>query len=255
MQLDDIVIDKSIEPRRLPASAGWRWIVQAFRLFGRHWTVFLLQSLLFTLIALFAMQNSIVLLVFATLTPMLLAGTSYSAAKAVEGEKPMLIDLFAGFRLAPQPLLRLGAIYFLVSLLVSGGLSLIEGALGADKVLKSLQDAVKAGSDVATLNLDVTPLAWLLMAMLVAVAAIQSLFYFAAPLVMLKGATPGEAVRLSTTAFWRNLMPLSVAGLVFMGLALLGSVALPLLLAMLPVMMLFGYTSYADIFAIPTRSE
>ncbi|KAF0814847.1 hypothetical protein IGB42_00902 [Andreprevotia sp. IGB-42] len=250
MQTDD-VIDTTLEPRTLPAMQGWRWISGAARLFGKHWSVFLPQSLLFLLLMIVCTFIAPLLVIW----PALLAGVSYSVSRAAMGEVPRLVDLFAGFRMRTRPLLMLGMIYLLTVLLINLLLGYVSGVLGVEALMHAFTEAAKAGKTSVDLKMDMSALGYWMGAVVVCGIVLQNLFFFAAPLVMLNGATPGEAIRTGITAFWRNMLPLTVAGMIFFVLLVFASMLLPAMLLLVPVVMLFNYTCYADVFPVAPRSE
>jgi len=101
--------------------------------------------------------------------------------------------------------------------------------------------------DPAT-GMPISMLLSLLVVLTVQLLVTMALFY-ATPLVMLKGARPGEAIRASFNGCLANVLPLFVFSLIYLALAILAS--LPLLMGwivLLPATVGMVYCSFKDLF-------
>ncbi|GHD65087.1 BPSS1780 family membrane protein [Jeongeupia chitinilytica] len=242
---NEIVIDSAPEARRLPASDGWRWIVEAARLFRASWLQWLLISLVFVVIVMGLSLLPFINVVSTVLTPMLLGGVMWSAQGARQGRTPEVGDVFAGFRQRPRELFRVG-LYYLI------GVMIVALLLVVLLYLFGLTETFEAWRNAATMTdqPEIGGSGWLVVGLgLAGMLVVYSSYFFAPALVMLHGVSAGEAMRLSLVGFWRNWLPVLLASAILTGLAIIAMIPMMLgLIPLIPVVLLSNYTAYADVF-------
>jgi uncharacterized membrane protein len=253
-----------IKQRRVAAAHGWRWIVEAFRIFRRGPLIWLLLNTLLLLIG-----SALMLIprlgpvVFALLTPVFMAGFVVACRDADHGGSVEVAHLFAGFRQNATPLITVGGVY-LVGQLIVGGVMLF---LGGDELR-----TVAAAAMHERAGAEPMPTDRLYFALLVGAALFTPLamaVWFAPPLVVLRGAAPFAAMKASIRACLDNLLPmlvygLGLAGSLFAVLFVLRAVfsllppgtmllrevaAIGTFLAWVTLTLISVYTGYRDVFA------
>ncbi|MCB1898570.1 BPSS1780 family membrane protein [Cognatazoarcus halotolerans] len=131
----------------LPASRGWLWIVEGFRLWKRNPALMTFLTFGYLLILLVVSLLPFIGQPLATLLmPALSLGVLNGARGIARGQKGGPDLMFSGFRTNLQSLLTIGGIYLIASLLallatglVDGGL-LVEVMTGTRKIDSSLSD-------------------------------------------------------------------------------------------------------------------
>jgi uncharacterized membrane protein len=235
-------------PRKVAAGEGLRWVLAGLAFYKQ-------KPLLLS--AAFAVTFGIVMLlglipgIGASLsefaTPMMIAGFMAGYRVLDEGRELEMPTFFDGVKRVPLPLMTLGAIQLIATVLI-GQLML---AMGFDP-----QAVMEAAKNTKTSPAEMQAIA---NASLPAVLAGLSLFvpvmmatWFAPALVLFGNARPVTALGVSLKAGLRNWQALFVNGLV-LGLLLFVSALVPLMLGLLVAMpILFGsmYASYQAIFAV-----
>ena len=112
---------------RLPASRGWHWIVQAARLLRRRPMVWLTLHVMVLLVG--AALTSIPVLgpmMFALVTPVLMAGLMFGCRDLEAGRELELKHLLRGFQHEPAPLVTIGGVY-LSGQVVGRGFAVLVG--------------------------------------------------------------------------------------------------------------------------------
>lgn len=227
--------------RKVDAGSGFDWLRQGWALFVSQPAQWIVMSLLMLIIML---GISIVPLIGALaanlMTPVFMAGMQHASRRVLNGEKPEVSDLFAGFNANTGNLVLVGVFYmlgafaiFLVGLTVGGG-GLVGGLL-AGSVLGA---GVAFGGMALAMILSVVLSVPLFMAM-----------WFAPALVFFNQMSPLDALKASFNACTKNVLPFLVYGLIVLILAFFA--ALPMLLGflvLLPVIAGSVYVSYRDIF-------
>jgi len=241
-------------PRRVEAGNGYRWWADAFAsLFGEGarvgvwvgmWIVFLLIQLLLHGIP-FGGSVASFLLSF------VLGGGLMKAARTTQaGVTPEFGDLFSGFGPKGGALVAV-ALLLLVACIGVLGLMLLIG-LGA--VISAVASAVTLSMSqfdefsLESFNMGTGSIVLIVLCFLLFIP-ISMAAWLAPALVILRGANPGDALRLSLAACARNSGALTVYGLVFVGLAVVASMLLMLGWLLLgPLMFLSTYAAYRDLF-------
>lgn len=233
------------EMRSLTTGAGLDWIACGWGLFKRDWAAWIGMLVV---AALLAVGLSLVPLLGPLLLtlglPALSAGAAYACSRAESGGPVRVTHLFAGFSdTAPRArLLTLGAILLAAQVaLLLATLALVGAGMF---VAEGLGEAAHRQADM----LGVGALIGLLLLLTLSLVLVM-LFYFAAPLVMLRDLTPTEALRVSLAACLKNVLPLLVFQLVLAVLAFLAALPVGLgLIVLLPVMVCGHYCSFVGIF-------
>lgn len=220
------------EPRKVSVGEALAWIGSGHKMLPGHWGV-VLGALVVTVLITSAFQIIPLLGLIAQVlaTPLLYAGIVKIFHRMETEGKSDFGDLFAAFSERTGPLIMMALAQLGVMLL----LGVIFGGLGY---------ALGAGGGAGTGAMVVLGLLGL-----VAMFGFLYLFYFTVPLIFLGNKGVGEAMKLSFSAFTRNVVPLIVYLLVTMVIVLVA--ALPLLLGWLFVMPILAgayYVSFRQIF-------
>jgi len=237
-------------PHPVPAGRGWSWITRGF------WH-FKTDPFVWILIFLVLLGISIVLglipiiggLANSLLWPLFAAGLMYGAREQDRGNKLHVEHLFAGFRENLEPLAIVG--------LLSLGGSILIGMVVLGLLLGSLMPMLQMdpggllqAQDPATLIQVLGPgvLIGLLVGLLLFIPLSMAML-FSPALVLLDGMSPMEAIRQSFLGSLKNMLPLSVYGLVVLGLLLLGAIPLGLgLFVVWPILTAAIYAAFRDIY-------
>lgn len=244
-----------MQAERLNIGTGLSWITAGWSGFAANPVVWVVQAILFFIIALLLeLIPHVGQLAYSLLAPTLTAGLLYTAREAHAGNPLRVQHLFRGFtepgRLAP--LVILGAlftvIWIVVALLVLGLLTTVMGSvelLGADSDADHLPPAALGGVGILTLGVIAT-----------LVIGVFLCLAFATPLVMFRGSRPLQGIRKSTRAVVRNLAPLSVTVLVYVMLGALAMIPFGLgLVIVLPMSIGSLYAGFHDIFPSSTSDQ
>lgn len=236
---------RAAEPRAVAAGRGFAWWSEAWQLFTASagmWVV--LVIVMFIAFALLGFVPMVGGLATALLAPVFAGSLMLAARKAAGGTAPEVSDLFVAFRDHLNPLLVLGALNTVATLLL-GGLAMVLG-LGA--VIGIVAGGANSSPQaiVAALGAGMAGLVVLLALGLVLAMAL----WFAPSLVVFRGTPPVEALGLSLRASLKNIAPFALYGLAYIAAAILATIPLGLgWFVLVPVLVLTVYTSYRDIFA------
>lgn len=238
-----------MEARKVPAAHGWLWIKQAYDLFRRSPLLWMVLTAI-GVVGMAAISYIPVVgeLLTTILMPVLLAGYMLGAKALAEGEELELAHLFAGLQHNAQELISLGGINLVGQLLSLGAMMLTGGAALVTLILsgKQIDDPAVlmnalTGAGLALL-VGATLFTLLLMAM-----------QFAPMLVIFQHMTPVLAMKTSLHAFIRNMIPLTVYGLMLLPFAIIASMPMMLgWLVLLPIIIASMYTIYIDLFPAPS---
>jgi len=270
-----------MEPSRVKALNGWRWIVQSYRLFQKNPLIW--SSLVFIFWMLLALSNLIPVvgsMLMTVLTPVFLAGLMLSCQALEHDQELELANIFAGFKHNVGHLVTLGGINLTLTVLIIGVSSFFDGGVFLKMVFFG-EMPPGATEEAASFMLDPrTELAMLFSAALS--LPLMMAYWFSPALIVFNGMPAPQAMKLSLTASLRNVLPFLVYSLaltavmlggmmvlgMIMGLlggvfgkenillaVLLAVVLLPLLLTFVTIMIGTIYTSYRDIFSIQESSD
>jgi hypothetical protein len=244
-----------MEARLVAAGRGWQWLADGFVLFRKHPAMWMALTIVFVLLWLVSFVIPVLgPLLFNLFTPALFAGLMVGC-RSVENGGPLEIShLFAGLKQHSAPLVTIGGIYLVGTILVVGIAVLVAGGPALPQLLS------KAGTDIETLRAAARSLALAIAAGGLVYLPLLMLIWFAPLLVVFEGLAPLPAMKLSFVACLKNTLPFLVYGAVILALwfvlslpAVLGPpgalLMLTLLGASIPVLFCSVYASYRDIFA------
>lgn len=221
-----------IEPRSVPSGQGIQWIREAWKLFkAQPWQLiaFAVAGILTMALSNFVPPSSVFL------TPLLIAGFVWVSAKLDRGENIQFSDLIEPAKTQPIPLLILGAIILVSSLLAA----LIVG-MGAGIALQAMNST--------SMGLLALSAAVLMVGIIVLTLAMFSVAH-APCLIVFQGMAPKQAFKTAILAMVRNWKPMTLYGIVLLGLYILAIIPAGLgLLILWPLTLVSTYTSYKDIF-------
>lgn len=234
-----------MEPQRLAAGYGWKWIKQGYALFMKApllWIVILL--LCFIAVAGLSAVPVVGEPLASLLLPVVLVGLMVGCRSLEQGEELELEQLFSGFRKRTSQLIALGGISLVTQYLIFGVMMMVGGAALVGILMSGqpvedpevIKQAV-AGAGLAVL-LGITLFSVLVLSM-----------QFAPMLVYFHDIAPLAAMRLSLRAFIRNIWPMLAYGVTFTLLAILASIPMMLgWLVLMPIVFTSLYACYCDIF-------
>lgn len=236
------------------AGRGWRWIADGFALFLRGPATWM--ALTFLLGALWILSMIIPLLgplLFNLFSPALFAGLMIGCRALETGGQLRVGHLFAGFRDRLAPLVTVGGVYLVGTILVVGIVLVMVGGSPLPAVLS------KPGADIEALRTALRSMAFALTVGAAVYLPLIMLVWFAPLLVVFDGMAPVPAMKLSFAACLRNTLPFTVYGLAILALwfvlslpAAMGPagalLVIALLVASIPVLVCSVYLSYKDVF-------
>lgn len=235
--------------RRVPFARGWRWIAEAFALFRRNAILWIVLSMIMLLLGV-ALTLLPVLggYLLYLVTPILLAGLMVAARDTEAGQEIEIAHLFRGFRENAAPLVTVGGVYLVGSVLVRG----VALSLGGEE-LRQVIEATEAGhpEQIGPEAADKASTAILAAGALFVPLAMA--MWFAPALVMLDGVPPWRAMAMSMRACAVNVLPFLLYGAVMSALLLLALALVFIGFAFwVPLAILTAYTAYRDVFASRT---
>jgi len=248
--VSEAVLPSAATPRDVAAGRGLAWLTEAWRLFAQSPGVWILVVLiLFAINVVLARIPLLGYLGTQVLFPVFAGGVMLGCRAMDRGEKFTVPHLFAGFGQRAGPLFVVGLIYTALALaimvVVVGLLFILFGAAVITEMWKLDEPLAAATLLPGVLSaLMVGALLFLLLYLPLVMA-----IWFAPALVVLKGAEPLEAMRLSLSGCAKNILPFLIYGIIWIILAFIAT--LPLMLGWLvlgPVTIASVYTSYCDIY-------
>jgi hypothetical protein len=249
-----------MEVRVVAAGRGWQWLVEGFTLFRKAPAMWITLTTLLVLIWVVSLVLPLLgTLLFNLLSPLFLAGLMTGCRAVENGEALEIRHLFAGFRQQSAPLVTIGGVYLVGTIVVMGIVLLAAGGSMLPTVLSK-----GAGVDVETLRAAIRSLAIALLIGSAFYLPLLMLIWFAPLLVMFEGMAPVAAMKRSFSACFWNTVPFLVYGVAVLGIWIVlslpaaagfigGLLVLALLLTSIPVLICSIYASYKDVFA-PSRS-
>jgi hypothetical protein len=248
------MMEARMEARVVAAGRGWQWLVEGFGLFRKSsamWTALTIVLALLWVVSLIIPVLGPLL--FTLLSPLLFAGLMIGCRALENGEPLEIAHLFAGFKQQAAPLVTVGGVYLVGTVIVVGIVLVIAGGPMLPAVL------TKPGTDIETIRAAVRSMALALAVGAAVYLPLLMLIWFAPLLVVFNGLAPVAAMKLSFAACVRNMLPFMVYGAAILLLwlvlslpAVLGAIGgllvIALLVASIPVLICSIYTSYKDIF-------
>lgn len=234
-------------PRKVAASQGLQWVVEGFRLYRRSP---LLLSAAFGLLFGVVMALGLIPVVGGSLSelasPLMVAGFMAAYRVLDSGQELELPHFLAGVRGPAIPLMSIGAVQLLGTLVIGQ----IMLGMGFDP--QAVMTAAQSQKDPAQVQAVINQAMPALFTGVVLFTPLIMATWFAPALILFGGARPATALGVSLKAVARNWAAMLVNAFA-LGLLLFVAALVPLLLGLLVAMpVLFGalYASYQAIFAV-----
>lgn len=233
-----------MDVRAAAAGQGWQWIVNGFSLFRKVPLMWIALTIVLVLLWMVSFVVPVIgPLLFNLLSPALFAGLMLGCKAVESGEDLEISHLFAGFQKHASPLVTVGGVYLVGTIVIVGIIFATAGGSMLPTVLS------KSQTDLQTLSAALRSMALALTVGFAFYIPLVMLIWFAPVLVVLHNMAPVAAMKLSFRACWINLMPFLVYGLAIMVLWFIASIPLLLgLVVLVPVLICSVYASYRDIF-------
>jgi hypothetical protein len=234
-------------PRKVAASQGFQWVAAGFRLYRK---TPLLLSAAFAMLFGVVMALGLIPVVGGSLSelasPLMVAGF-LAAYRALDGGNELELPQFlAGVQGPAIPLMAVGAVQLLATLLI--GKIMLGMGFDAQAVMTAAQSQKDPVEMQAILNQAMPAV----LTGLVLFTPLIMATWFAPALILFGGARPATALGVSLKAVAKNWAAMLVNGIT-LGLLLFLAALVPMLLGLLVAMpVLFGslYASYQAIFAV-----
>ena len=238
-----------VESRIVDAGRGWQWIVDGFNRFRLNPLVWIAITILLALLWMVSLAIPLLgPLLFNLFSPALFAGLMLGCRAQDSGEALALGHLFAGFRKHASPLVTVGGVYLIGTIIVLGIVLVTAGGTMLPAALS------KPGADLETVAAAIRSLALALAIGATAYLPLLMLIWFAPLLVVFDGLAPVDAMKCSFAACWKNVLPFLVYGVAVVVLWIVATIPLFLgLVVLLPVLICSVYASYKDLF-VPRRA-
>ena len=234
-------------PRKVAASQGFHWVAEGFRLYRR---TPLLLSAAFAMLFGVVMALGLIPVVGASLSelasPLMVAGFMAAYRALDDGNELELPNFLAGVKGPAIPLMAVGAVQLLGTLLIGK----IMLGMGFDP--QAVMTAAQTQKDPAEMQAVLNQAMPAMFTGLLLFTPLIMATWFAPALILFGGARPATALAVSLRAVARNWAAMLVNGLA-LGAVLLLAALVPMLLGLLVAMpILFGslYASYQAIFAV-----
>lgn len=247
-----------MEVQVVAAGRGWRWLTDGLALFLRSPGNWMALTLLLGAIWLASLFIPLVgPLLFNLFSPLFFAGLMIGCRALHEGKPLEIPHLYSAFKLHAGPLVTVGGVYLVGTILVVGIVLAITGG----SLLPTLL-AKQGNVDTETMRAAARSVAIALSVGAAVYLPVIMLIWFAPLLVVFDGMAPVPAMKLSFEACLRNTVPFLVYGLAILGawivlslpaaFGLVGAVlVMGLLVLSIPVLFCSVYMSYLDLFAPP----
>lgn len=234
-------------PRKVAASQGFQWVAAGFRLYRK---TPLLLSAAFAMLFGVVMALGLIPVVGASLSelasPLMVAGFLAAYRALDDGSELELPQFLAGVRGPAIPLMAVGAVQLLGTLLIGK----IMLGMGFDP--QAVMTAAQSQKDPAEMQAILNQAMPAVLTGLLLFTPLIMATWFAPALILFGGARPATALGVSLRAVARNWPAMLVNGIA-LGLLLFLAALVPMLLGLLVAMpVLFGslYASYQAIFAV-----
>jgi len=242
--------EAKVEARTVNIANGWLWIKQGYWLLKKNPILWVTLAVIGVVGLLGISTIPVIGDPLATLLfPILLAGYMFGCRALEHDEELELSHLLAGFHNNTAQLVTLGGISLISQMLILGVMMLTGGATLVS-ILMSGQPVdnpevlaqAAAGAGIA-LMLGMALFSMLLMAM-----------QFAPMLIIFDKMSPIDALKASLSACLRNILPLSLYGVMMLLFMMIASMPMMLgWLVLLPVMLSSMYAIYRDLFPTPAE--
>jgi len=266
MPIDPMAPSPSSSPGAAPAerspAGGWsvgvghgaQWWTDGWRIFTASPWLWIGMTLFFVACMFVLAIVPIVGGVASTLLYPVLSSGLLVGARDLYRRQPLTFGhLFSCFDRRLGPLIVVGLIYLVawfVVWLIAAGICVMIFGLSALSALLSL-DTSGVPTFATLLTLGMAVLVALLVVLVLGTPLLMA-YWFAPPLVALRGDAPVDAMKASFHATLRNVPPMFVYGLMFIVFAILATIPFGLgWLVLAPVFAGSVYASYRDIFGAP----
>jgi uncharacterized membrane protein len=231
----------------LSAGRGWAWIVYGFALFQRSPFMWIALTVVLALLWIAALSLPVLgPVLFNLLSPALFAGLMVGCRALEQGRELELAHLFAGFKTHAAPLITIGGVYLVGSIVVLGAVWATAGGSMLQAVLQ------KGSGDVQMMAGALRSLALALLVGSALYLPLLMLIWFAPILIVIENMAAVAAMKRSLAACLFNWLAFLVYGAIMLLLWFIASIPLLLgLLVLLPVLFCSIYASYRDIFGGP----
>jgi uncharacterized membrane protein len=234
-------------PRKVAASQGFQWVAAGFRLYRK---TPLLLSAAFAMLFGVVMALGLIPMVGGALSelasPLMVAGFLAAYRALDDGNELELPNFLAGVQGPAIPLMAVGAVQLLGTLLIGK----IMLGMGFDP--QAVITAAQSQKDPAEMQAILNQAMPAVLTGLVLFTPLIMATWFAPALILFGGARPATALGVSLKAVARNWAAMMMNGIA-LGLLLFLAALVPMLLGLLVAMpVLFGslYASYQAIFAV-----
>jgi uncharacterized membrane protein len=242
--MDEAITKAPAAPRVVAAGRGVYWWSEAWAMFTKNaglWVVMgVLLIIIYIVLSIIPFLGSIVA---SLLLPVFLGGWLLAARKAQSGGALEIGDLFAGFKDKLIPLLVLGALTLVATVVIFA----VVGMLGFGAFMGMMAGSAHSNAAGVFAAVGAGLLALLVglaLGMVVAMA-----IWFAPALVVFRGVAPVDALSASMSASLKNVMPFLLYGLIYIVAAIVASIPFALgWLVLVPVTLLTLLVSYEDVF-------
>jgi uncharacterized membrane protein len=242
----DIVMDNTLESRKLLHNDSIQWIRSAFKQFKAFPFVWITLAIIYVGIAFISLQNELLKFLAVLLMPIFNGGLFIAAATGDRGISPRVEQLFSAFKTDALKLMITGAFWGLISVVFHQFLyAVIFYGIAEPEKLSTEQLFTYFHSLPSTTYLIAAGLLWIFTFLSIAYNVIPGLIIF-------NRLTPLTAYRFAFSACLRNWQPLM---LYMVLLAFLGIIAtLPLLLGwivLLPMVLIINFYIWRELFTFP----
>lgn len=232
--------------RALAPGRGWEWIAQAWALFKKQPGVWIglvvILVIVFIVMALVPIIGSLATIV---LGPVFMGGIALGTRAQDTGGELAIGHLFGGFQERFGPLVLVGVLYLVASVVIALVVGLLTGASLFGMMGSTAPETMPPGAILT-----------LLLAFLIMLALMVPVFmaiWFAPALIVLHGQDAVEAMKQSFAGCLKNIVPFLIYGLVLLVFSILASIPAGLgWLVLGPVLAASVYTGYKDIFTAAT---
>ena len=235
-------------PRKVAASQGFQWVAAGFRLYRK---TPLLLSAAFAMLFGVVMALGLIPVVGGSLSelasPLMVAGFLAAYRALDDGSELELPNFLAGVQGPAIPLMAVGAVQLLGTLLI--GKIMLGMGFDPQAVMAAAQSGKASPAEMQAMMNQAMPA---VLTGLVLFTPLIMATWFAPALILFGGARPATALGVSLKAVARNWAAMTVNGIA-LGLLLFLAALVPMLLGLLVAMpVLFGslYASYQAIFAV-----
>ena len=230
---------------------GAAWLGDGWKIFMKNpgiWIVFFI--LLMVIAVILSLIPFIGQLALALITPALYGGLIYAADRCKRDERIEVGDMFQAFRDKEKltPMLILGGILLAFQFMMVIVVVMFIGGMAA-------MVGVNADPDVASAGVGMGAILALLV--LLAVGLVFGMaYFFAVPLIMLRGVPPMEALQNSLGTCLRNILALLLYSILVFVAAIVAAIPFGLgFFVLFPVIMGSWYSSFIDIYPASGEAE